>query len=722
MKINDIFRFFRRSFFAAAFCMFFLPTFAVRAADADASLAIIVGVSDYAYDGHPPLPYAKNDARRLSEVLKKSGFKVIELSVGGSRGEPTRANVEKTLNRYLSDSYKAKTKLVYFSCHGFDPGESKTLLAVQDSRPQNLDSYVSAGRVRRLLQNDESATNKILIVDSCHAGGTRGKTASDEADRFVKGLKSYDVDGVLTFYSCELNQNSGALVGDKADEKSISLFTFWLVEGLRGFADADGDNAIGTDELLEYVRTNIEKMRKFPGVVKSLQEAGLHKTTATQHFTLAASQSDSLDETLNGFANHLATLGEGLRIKTLDVREFEIEPIDWRSVDEENDAKSLALRCAPTLEAKIDAKKPRFQTRVAENVENVENIENAENEENAPNDEDWTGTFKGGTLDPSSETPREDAQVKSRSGDDKQATLKSVVRRDVDPDGRNVYLVTSELFVDENATFRLSAAVPVDQTGETVAATPNETLSQPSNRNLPTFEFHVKGPNDRQFRPRRARTIRGAEWLALNPGETYKIVFKQDGKNAYAVRVLIDGRNTLPQETAKNDAKATQKYVFAEPEDENQRRENDQFIDETPEIAASDPLPTGLDSAKYWVFRNAQTFEVRGFYKPKDQIENGENYNAFQVRSSAESLDDDYADQMGLVTIAIYELVTPDQPEKWIVYRSRGGGPNDVATVPGPSASHPTRTVDDVALGEMLRCFRVRYASSAALQEYAAER
>jgi len=98
-------------------------------------------------------------------------------------------------------------------------------------------------KVLARLMKRSPATRKVVIIDSCHSGSSRNTTSSSRKVRHNVG----DPNTIL-FMSSRTNEYSLEVQG-----MSQSLFTYHLLRGMRGNADADGDRNITARELFRYV-------------------------------------------------------------------------------------------------------------------------------------------------------------------------------------------------------------------------------------------------------------------------------------------------------------------------------------------------------------------------------------------------------------------------------------------------------------------------------------
>ena len=116
---------------------------------------------------------------------------------------------------------------------------------------------------------------KVLLTDSCHSGAI-----TPEAD--VQTIKRSLLD---------LNTSLFSLTASRDRERSFEspdwggghgIFTYYVVRGMEGVADENGDGIVTADELAEYVRRNVReapagsRIRRRTGAVSTQHAACLH--------------------------------------------------------------------------------------------------------------------------------------------------------------------------------------------------------------------------------------------------------------------------------------------------------------------------------------------------------------------------------------------------------------------------------------------------------------
>jgi formylglycine-generating enzyme required for sulfatase activity/serine/threonine protein kinase len=217
--------------------------------------AVIVGINNYSDSHFANLESAAADAKLLARTLvdfggyDKSDVLLLTDDAEKDQLRPRRSNLKGQIAEWLKKpSSRNDSMLVFFSGHGFiDKG--KSYLVPKDGELANpVTTCWLTSELRGLLQGCE-ASHKLLILDSCHAGGKAlgAKAVSSEE----LGASFRGVHGLITLASCSKQE-----VSFDYDDKKQGLFTFFLAEGLRGQADkppnGNGDGIVDSDELYKY--------------------------------------------------------------------------------------------------------------------------------------------------------------------------------------------------------------------------------------------------------------------------------------------------------------------------------------------------------------------------------------------------------------------------------------------------------------------------------------
>jgi hypothetical protein len=219
------------------------------------ALALIIGV-----DGYKSTParamYADSDAKVFADYAsQKLGIPTnrIKTLVNDGAGE---RELLLSIKSWLSRSVKQNQSDVYifFAGHGLasDDG-SKMYLLPYDGAPELLDKTAI---LRDELFADISAANPrsvTVFLDTCYSGTTRG-TDMLIASRpiAIRALEQSIPDNFTVMTAAAGDQTAKPL-----EEAKHGMFSYFLMKGMEGEADANNDNEITAGELHSYVQTNV---------------------------------------------------------------------------------------------------------------------------------------------------------------------------------------------------------------------------------------------------------------------------------------------------------------------------------------------------------------------------------------------------------------------------------------------------------------------------------
>ncbi len=200
--------------------------------------ALVAGANDGGYD-RVRLRYAASDARAFAAVIGDLGGVKSEDSI--LLINPDIGVFEDALRRIRSRIQAAAggerhELIVYYSGHADDEG----LLLGRERFPYS--------RLRREVSEIEAEV-RIAVVDSCSSGSlTRAKGGSPRP-AFLQD-SSTEMKGYAF-----LTSSSADEVAQESDRIGGSYFTHFLVGGLRGAADANGDGVVTLNEAYAYAFT-----------------------------------------------------------------------------------------------------------------------------------------------------------------------------------------------------------------------------------------------------------------------------------------------------------------------------------------------------------------------------------------------------------------------------------------------------------------------------------
>lgn len=222
------------------------------------AVGVVIGVEAYQYVADAT--YAYNDAEVFREYLADTlGFKKSRIKLA-TNSKATQAELSKLLgpNGWIARNVISKKSdvVVYFSGHGIpDAKTKKTGLLPFDVDP-NYSVGLTLESLYKTLGNLD-ARSVTVFLDACFSGQGREKQIllADTRGIQVVPIESNIPNNVTVFSAATAGQVSGPI-----KNKEHGLFTYYVLKGLSGDADANKNRELTTTELGEYVH---EKVKAF---------------------------------------------------------------------------------------------------------------------------------------------------------------------------------------------------------------------------------------------------------------------------------------------------------------------------------------------------------------------------------------------------------------------------------------------------------------------------
>ncbi|MGD2186488.1 MAG: caspase family protein [Desulfobacterales bacterium] len=225
--------------------------------------AVVIGINNYAHIRH--LKYAVNDAKLFYDYMVGHTHIPKENVTLLSNQEASLTQIRSILGTYLkSIAGKDDMVIIYFAGHGAtekdvmspDGDGLEKYLLPYDANPKDL--YATALPMREVshIFNRIQSERLIFIADSCYSGASGGRTIDITGIR--ASISDAFLDRLVTGKGRVIMSASGANeVSIEDDEFKHGVFTYYLVEGLKGKADTDEDGLITVDEAYRYVSDKV---------------------------------------------------------------------------------------------------------------------------------------------------------------------------------------------------------------------------------------------------------------------------------------------------------------------------------------------------------------------------------------------------------------------------------------------------------------------------------
>jgi tetratricopeptide (TPR) repeat protein len=199
--------------------------------------ALIIAISEY--DNLPKekqLPFCKSDGEAIYQILQEQEYEILD--DWKLIGTVTSDQLKRAIFDFFRRQAESRdTLLFYFSGHGIPDGFGSHYLASTDIDPDYPDDrgYAFSSIQERVKM---SVAKKIITILDCCFSGAAGITMGSEEDIAKLARAAMDRTFEEGYGKCVLASSLGDQVSYKKKDEEYSLFTYYLLEGLRGNGEA----------------------------------------------------------------------------------------------------------------------------------------------------------------------------------------------------------------------------------------------------------------------------------------------------------------------------------------------------------------------------------------------------------------------------------------------------------------------------------------------------
>jgi len=219
-------------------------------------VALIIGIENYS--DIPKVSYANDDAKFFFEYASTAlGVSSDNIKMLIDK-DATYIEINKILKKWLKSKIKpGKTDLIiFYAGHGLASKDNKELyLLPQDADPDLLS--ISAISRTKLFKEIETLKPKTttFFFDACYTGSSRDDElimADARPVRILDDVNENIPENFTIFSATKLNQIASGLKG-----VDHGIFSYYLMKGLEGKADANKNKDITNGELIAYLKKNV---------------------------------------------------------------------------------------------------------------------------------------------------------------------------------------------------------------------------------------------------------------------------------------------------------------------------------------------------------------------------------------------------------------------------------------------------------------------------------
>lgn len=238
---------------------------------------LIIGIADYVNTSFEhlgeeykfkDLRYSVNDARDMKELLEQKYTRVRTLI----NEDATYQKIKESLKNWLGAVGENEVAVLYFSGHGaFQPdmngdetdGFDEVLVPYDYSK---AGKFIVDDEINEWL-NGLTSEKVVYIADSCHAGtsskAVRSFTTQANTKSAGNALEDSIGEDLMETEGVNVKGSSGkkivSLEASKPNQNAIEdeelkqgVFTHFLMQGMKGEADKDGNGKISPEEVYDY--------------------------------------------------------------------------------------------------------------------------------------------------------------------------------------------------------------------------------------------------------------------------------------------------------------------------------------------------------------------------------------------------------------------------------------------------------------------------------------
>ncbi|HEV2964576.1 MAG TPA: caspase family protein [Candidatus Angelobacter sp.] len=218
--------------------------------------AVVIGISSYHDSNIPRLQFADRDAESIKDfLLDPNGGAVPSANLLFLKNEKaTFAQIHSALFDFLTKPGPDDLVVVYFAGHGtndFNKRPDNYYLVAYDTDAHNLGGTAIAMWDLQIAFERTLQADVVSLIDACHSGGI-AETKPNMTNQRWLNLGYGKHRAIITASRTSEFSREGPQWGG-----GHGVFTFFLLQGLRGAAVVNRDQQLSVGELFNYVRRHV---------------------------------------------------------------------------------------------------------------------------------------------------------------------------------------------------------------------------------------------------------------------------------------------------------------------------------------------------------------------------------------------------------------------------------------------------------------------------------
>jgi HEAT repeat protein len=315
------------------------------------SWALVVGINEY--ENLTPLHYAKNDAQAVADLLKTEyGFKDEHVFLRVD-SKATKDEIEQLIETFIEETQPDDRVLIYFAGHGgtrtYPSGKKEGYLAPVKAVKKGWHTSIPINSLTGMISN-AAAKHIFCVFDACFSGLVFTRADGLSSNQYQRDLLKRSARLALTAGLEDQEVSDGSGVDDH------SIFTHYLLRGLRGEARQGPDGILTGLDLMNYV---YGRVRAHPGSVQTPSWGRLPPDDSGDFLFISTAarlpmeiESDLKHMYVQFRKRGLEKLGEPLEPRNEEMLRIQVETLaDYLTSDDLSEAREQAAKSLLQLAA-----------------------------------------------------------------------------------------------------------------------------------------------------------------------------------------------------------------------------------------------------------------------------------------------------------------------------------------------------------------------------------
>ncbi len=244
----------------------------VKRAPVRDAVAIIIGIQNY--KRVPKAEFADNDAKEFNEyAIRALGIKPEKIKILLDE-EADEVNIVKAFENWLPIQVnKDKTDVyVFYSGHGLPSSDGKSLYFLPHGVDKELLSRTAVAQNEIVAALTAAKPKSVtMFIDACYSGQTR------EGDFLIANAKPLALKSDVNTYPANftvITASANDQISSSSPELRHGIFSFYLMKGMEGDADANQDGKITVGEMQDYLSDKVARQATTLGRKQNTQVVG----------------------------------------------------------------------------------------------------------------------------------------------------------------------------------------------------------------------------------------------------------------------------------------------------------------------------------------------------------------------------------------------------------------------------------------------------------------